>query len=128
MRSPPGTARRLKHLREPVHPHGTVDGPGYHQRIAVRKRRARRVPATGVQARPGRDAGVLGAAPLLGEDATPSEQLARPLGGDLHLAVALALGDFAGDFAADRADLAFEVAHAGFPRVILDEAAQSRHP
>ena len=36
----------------------------------------------------------------------------------------LALGDFAGDFAADRADLPLEVAHAGLARVLLDDRDQ----
>jgi hypothetical protein len=51
----------------------------------------------------------------------------RPLGRDLDLAVPdLALGDFAGDFAADRADLALEVAHARLARVLLDDRGQRR--
>ena len=74
----------------------------------------------------GGDAGVLGPAPLLGEDAAAAEQLARLLAGDLDLALGLALGDLAGDFAADRADLALEVADPGLARVLLDDRGQRR--
>ena len=35
----------------------------------------------------------------------------------------LAFGDAHGDVAADRADLALEIAHAGLPRVVADDGA-----
>ena len=61
----------------------------------------------------GGDAGVLGAAPLLGEDAAAAEQLAGAFLPEIFtLPFDLALGDLAGDFAADGADLALEVADA----------------
>src|SRR5207342_385476 len=73
----------------------------------------------------GGDAGVLGAAAGLGEDAAAAEQLPRFLAGDLDLAL-LALGDAAGDFAADGADLALEVADPGLAGVLLDDRGQGR--
>ena len=47
------------------------------------------------------------------------------LGLDARL-VPRVLGDLARDLAEDRADLAFEVAHAGFARVVVDDRAQRR--
>ena len=55
----------------------------------------------------------------------PSSSRAR-LAGDPHLALRLALGDVAGDLAADRADLALQVADAGLARVLLDDRGQRR--
>ena len=49
---------------------------------------------------------------------------ATAFGPDRALGLALALGELARDLAADRADLALEVAHAGLARVALDDLAQ----
>ena len=70
-------------------------------------------PPTGVQARPVATPGTSRPAPRLGEEPAPAEQLAGALGGDrAALPSSLALGDLAGDLAADGADLALEVADA----------------
>ena len=83
-------------------------------------------PPTGVQARPVATPGSLVRRRVSREEAPLAEQLARPLGRDPDLALRLALGDLAGDLAADRADLALQVADAGLARVLLDDRVERR--
>ena len=83
-------------------------------------------PPTGVHARPVATPGRAGAPANLGVEPLPAEQLADPRLGHGHLALGAALGDLARDLAADAADLALELAHAGLARVIGDDHAQRR--
>ena len=84
-------------------------------------------PPTGVHASPVATPGSLSAPLDLGVDARPAEQLPHPLHVDgVALAGAgLALGDLARQLAADGADLALEVAHAGLARVRADDLASA---
>src|SRR5207253_5169581 len=72
----------------------------------------------------GRDAGLGGAPARLGEELALAQQLARPLLGDRVALLDPALGDHAGHLAADRPDLALEIAHTGLARVIADDRSQ----
>ena len=83
-------------------------------------------PPTGVHASPVATPGPRGPPARLGEEPAAAEQLARARLGDRHLARRLALGDLAGDLAADRADLALQLADAGLARVVGDDRPQGR--
>jgi hypothetical protein len=81
-------------------------------------------PPTGVQASPVATPGTAVRRTTSGGKARAPEQLAHARPGDRHLALEAALRDLAGDLAADRADLALEVADPRLARVVADDRPQ----
>ena len=68
----------------------------------------------------GRDSRLAGAPPRLREHAPPPEHRARLRRRDGHVALRLALGELERHLAADRAQLALQIPHAGLARVLGD--------
>ena len=96
--------------------------PGHRGRLDEQDLAADRRPG-----QPGRHAGLLGAAPLLGEEARACRAaLARACAEIVTFACRLALGDLASDLAADRADLALQVSHPGLARVLVGDRPKRR--
>ena len=107
--------------------HDLAELPGDGQPAGARHRRRLDEEHLAAHRRPrqaGGDPRDLRAPALLGEYPPRAQMLPRPLGRNGDLALGLALGDLACDLAADRADLALEVADAGLARVLVDDRPQ----